>query len=274
MPNSEAREWYRINDSADEVEISIYGDIGDTWCGESVSAKELLDALKEADGKPVNLRINSGGGSVFDAYAMMSALRSHNGRVTAHVDGVAASAASFLIAAADEVVMSSVGWIMIHDASIWCSGTACDLRETADWMERVDDQIAGIYAARGALSKEEFAAAMDATTWYTADEALEAGLVDRVEQAVVAAACATDDAATIESAPQGAKALLGEFSPCEAVKARAAFPPSGSRDPAPAVAGDTFATIAADGADGQEAGQPEAQERVVVIDSKLYRLEN
>ena len=102
--------WKLTNATDESVDIDIYGDIGEDVFGESdtsVGAKAFLDMLRDASGKAIDLHVNSGGGSVFDAFAMMTALANHDGRVTAHVDGVAASAASFLLAAADEVRMSS-----------------------------------------------------------------------------------------------------------------------------------------------------------------------
>lgn len=264
MPK-DSRQWYSVKDEAESVEIAIYGDIGESWWGESVSAKELLDAIAQAKGKPITLCINSGGGSVFDAFAMMGALRAHDAKVTARVDGVAASAASFLLAAADEVSMSSEAWIMIHDAAGRCFGRAEDMRETADWMDRVNAQLAGIYAKRSGRSQEEFAEAMKKTTWYTADEALEHGLVDSVAEAVHVAACATQDKATIDSAPEGAPiATVGTVEASRIQFANCFY----------RTVGDTSSTISGnDGGAGPEATPPIAQERFVVIDSKLYRQE-
>ena len=102
--------WKLTNSTDESVDIDIYGDIGEDVFGESdtsVGAKAFLDMLRGAKGKAIDLHVNSGGGSVFDAFAMMTALANHDGKVTAHVDGVAASAASFLLAAADEERMSS-----------------------------------------------------------------------------------------------------------------------------------------------------------------------
>lgn len=209
------REWYRVTrDEADSIDIDIYGDIGesrDWWTGEKegVGAKSFLDTLRGAKGKAVNLHINSGGGSVIDAYAMMTAISNHDGKVTAYIDGLAASAASFLVAAADEVVMSSVAWMMIHNASAFCWGNAEEMRAQAEYLEKVDAQIRGIYARRSATRDEaDFARAMGETTWFTADDALEWGLVDRIEESVAAAACATEDRATRQSAPDDVLRML------------------------------------------------------------------
>lgn len=257
------REWYSVTDSADSVRIDIYGDIGESWWSESVSASQLLEMIEEADGKDIDLHINSGGGSVFDAFAMMTSLKNHNGRVTAYVDGLACSAASFLVAAADRIVVASVAWMMIHNASGVCRGTAADLREAAEWMDRVNDTIVGIYAKRGAKDADYYRSAMEAETWYSAEEAVEAGLADEIEEAVAIAACATDDRATLDSAPEAARELLDEAKRGERPCMPSAAPASGYTE-------DTLGKE--DGGQGQEAPVPQAQERVVVIDSKLYRM--
>lgn len=258
------REWYRVTDSAETVRIDIYGDIGSSWWSDSVSASQLLEMIEAADGKNIDLHINSGGGSVFDAFAMMTSLKNHKGYVTAYVDGLACSAASFLIAAADKIVASSVAWVMIHNASGCCRGTSDELREAADWMERVNATIVDIYSKRGVHDADYYRTAMDAETWYSAEEAVAAGLVDEIEEAVSIAACVTADKATLDSIPEGARTLLdtvGTVTPF-GIPQRAANPMS-----------DTKNTLAKTGeGEGQEAGNPQAQERVVVIDSKLYRM--
>lgn len=269
-----AREWYSVTDSAESVEIAIYGDIGSSWWNDdAVSAKSLLDRITEARGRPIDLRINSGGGSVFDAYAMMTSLRRHDAKVTAYVDGFAGSAASFLLAAANEIVVSSVSWTMIHEPAGACRGTAADMAETAERLVRIRDQIAGIYGRRSrAHDAEYFLKAMAETTWYTADEAVEAGLADRVEEAVAVAACATAEKATIDSAPEQARALL-----CEApVTSLSSEPPAALwlTHAAEEAAGDGPCTVCTSKAGGSapEDRTGGAQERTVVIDSKVYRM--
>lgn len=269
-----AREWYSVTDSAESVEIAIYGDIGSSWWNDdAVSAKSLLERITEARGRPIDLRINSGGGSVFDAYAMMTSLRRHDAKVTAYVDGFAGSAASFLLAAANEIVVSSVSWTMIHEPSGSCWGTAADMAEAAEWLGRIRDQIAGIYGTRSKTRDAEyFLKAMEETTWYTAEEAVEAGLADRVEEAVDVAACATAEKATIDSAPEQARALL-----CDAAApllSPGAPPVRWAAPTAEGAAGDGPCTVCTSTAGGSapEDRTGGAQERTVVIDSKVYRM--
>ena len=260
-------EWFRVTrDTADEVDIDVYGDIGestDWWTGEKegLGAKAFLDLLREAKGKAVNLHVNSGGGSVVDAYAMMTAIAAHDGKVTAYVDGLAASAASYLVAAADEVVMSSVAWMMIHDATMICWGGAADMRDAAEYLDKTNRHIAEIYAKRSASrDADEFAAAMAETTWFTAEEALEWGLVDRVEEAVAAAACATRDAATLGSAPEGARDLLDAYAMMTAIA-----PPAH-------VSGDTPGNIPTDSGEPEGQEPPAAKDRAAVINGKLVKI--
>ena len=252
--------WKLTNATDESVDIDIYGDIGEDVFGESdtsVGAKAFLDMLRDAKGKAIDLHVNSGGGSVFDAFAMMTALANHDGKVTAHVDGVAASAASFLLAAADEVRMSSAAFIMIHDASTVAFGNASQIRETAEWLDMIDGQLAGIYAKRGTKTEAEYRQAMDETTWFTAEKAVEWGLADYVDEAVAAAACITADKATLATRPEGV-ALNNVTGYTETATEQV----------------DGISITASTDQEGESEGQePEvAQERAVVVDGCIFRI--
>lgn len=163
--------------------IRLYDPI-DSW-GEwwGVSAKEFVAAI---DGLPstvseIRLHINSPGGDVWDGLAILNALRAHPARVVAVVDGIAASAASFIAVGADELIMARNSELMIHDAWGLCVGNAADMRSMADLLDKNSDNIAAIYAAKAGGSVEEWRALMAAEAWYLADEAVEAGLADRVD---------------------------------------------------------------------------------------------
>lgn len=254
-------QWWKVtNSDAERVDVDIYGDIGDDPWGEgqSVSAKEFLDLVRDARGKDIDLHVNSGGGSVFDAFAMMTALAAHDGRVTAHVDGIAASAASFLLAAADEVRMASTAFIMIHDASTVAWGNSAQIRETADWLDMIDGQLAAIYAKRGNRTADEFREAMDDTTWLNADEAVEWGLADAIDEAVAAAACLTADRVTLASVPEAANIVTETVS-------------EAAESPVEPVETATASTGHADEPEPAGAGEA-AQERAVVVDGCIYRL--
>lgn len=162
--------------------IRLYDPI-DSW-GEywGVSAKEfaqVLDALP-ADVTEIRLHINSPGGEVFDAIALLNALRAHDARVVAIVDGIAASAASVVAVGADELVMAPNSELMIHDAWGLCVGNAADMASMGDLLDHISNNIASIYAAKAGGTTTDWRAAMERESWFSADEAVAAGLADRV----------------------------------------------------------------------------------------------
>lgn len=180
------RPWYRIEYAADEEDATvwIYDAIvdGDGYFG-GVPAESFVKELNALDAETIHLRINSPGGSVFPAMAIYTALRNHPARVVAHIDGLAASAASFVALAADEVRMTKGAFYMIHNGHVFAIGDKRRLRETADLLEKVDGQILDIYAGRTDKDADEVTAWMDAETWFTAEEAKEAGFVDEIDHA-------------------------------------------------------------------------------------------
>ncbi|GAC70735.1 head maturation protease, ClpP-related [Gordonia soli] len=185
-PKAERRSWYEIkapSNKADDstTEILIYDVIDpDPWFG-GVSARDFVQDLAGVDSDNILVRINSPGGDVYDALAITNALRNHDASVTVQIDGLAASAASFIAMAGDEVVMCRNTELMIHDARGICIGTAVDMAEYASWLNRANDNIASIYAEKTGADVKDWRKAMKAETWYTAEEAVEAGLADSVK---------------------------------------------------------------------------------------------
>lgn len=178
-PAAERIPWYRMESiGTDHAEIFIYEAIGG-WFG--VEASSFVKELAELDVKNIVLRVNSPGGSVYDGVAIMNALRRHPANITASIDGLAASAASFIVQAADEVVMGRGSEMMIHDALTYTVGNAAELAKDAEHLDRISDTIAGLYAERAGGTKEEWRDAMREETWYSAEEAVSAGLADSVE---------------------------------------------------------------------------------------------
>lgn len=165
--------------------IRVYEPI-DSWGGWwGLSAEELADAVDTLPSNITNIRllINSPGGEVWDGIAMMNILSAHPAKVTAVVQGIAASAASFLAVGVDELVMNPASMLMVHDASAGLYGWAEDFREMAELLDKISDNIAAVYARKSGGTTEEWRAKMLAETWYTADEAVAAGLADRVAEA-------------------------------------------------------------------------------------------
>lgn len=165
--------------------VLVYGYIGDDWDG--VSAATFARELAGIGDGGIDLHINSGGGSVFDGIAMHAALRNHSSDVTSYVDGVAASAASFLAMAGDEIVIEKPAKMMIHNASGIVYGHKADMLEMAALLDELDGTIAAMYADRAGGPVADWSARMDATTWYGSAEAVAVGLADRVANAPAAA---------------------------------------------------------------------------------------
>lgn len=191
---SAGRSWYRMNAAAqtgDAAEILIYDEI-DSWFG--VSAEQFVKDLAALDAEQINLRINSPGGSVFDGIAIMNAIAGHPAAVTAYVDGLAASAASFIAIAADSVVMRPGAEMMIHDAWGISVGNAEDMAAMAEQLDRTSGTLAQLYADKSGGTADEMRDLMRAETWFSADEAVEAGLADRVEKPAKDAAAASSKA--------------------------------------------------------------------------------
>lgn len=167
------------------VTLRLYDPI-DSWGGPwGVSAKEFAAALDElpADTTEIRMHINSPGGEVFEGVAILNLLRAHKARVVSIVDGLAASAASFIACGAGEVVMGRNTQLMIHDAWGICIGNAGDMRDLGDRLDKISDNVASIYSAKAGGTVEDWRTAMLAETWYSADEAVDAGLADSVDQA-------------------------------------------------------------------------------------------
>lgn len=174
-----AREPRALTVKADGDEASIYlYDIIDAWWG--VSAKDFAQALNALTAPVIHLRINSPGGDVFEARAMAQAVREHKSKIITHVDGLAASAATYLAIAAKEVEIADGGFFMIHKAWALAIGNADEMRQLAGVLDKVDESIVADYMKKTGKSKDELLAAMSAETWYSAQEAKDAGFVDRI----------------------------------------------------------------------------------------------
>ena len=183
MPTSGIRASILAPEIADGVAKMRLYDPVDDWGGDwGVSAKEFAVALAglPEDVHTIHLHINSPGGMVFEGVAILNQLRQHQAKVVAIVDGLAASAASFIACGADEVQMAPNTQLMIHDAWGLAIGNAAAMREAGDLLDRLSDNIAAMYAAKAGGTTEEWRSAMLAESWYSADEAVTAGLADSV----------------------------------------------------------------------------------------------
>lgn len=170
----------RIRAEAGVTRVDVYDDIGEGgWFSEGLTAKGFAAQLGDVKGA-LEVHINSGGGDVFDGIAIGNAIRAHKGPVTTVVDGLAASIASVIAQSGGERVVQPGSMLMIHDAFGLCVGNAAEMAKMSETLGQVSDNIAGIYASRGGGDAQSWRDAMQAETWYTADEAVTAGLADRV----------------------------------------------------------------------------------------------
>ena len=168
--------WYSIHNAAGpQATIRIYSEIG--WFG--VTAEDFARDLADITADHIEVQINSVGGDVFDGVAIFNALRSHTARVTTRVDGMAASIASVIVQAGDQRVMLTGSQMMIHEAWGLSIGSAQDMRDFAEILDKQSDLIAGIYAERTGKDVAHFRELMTGETWFTADEAVTAGLADQ-----------------------------------------------------------------------------------------------
>ncbi|MBP2208172.1 ATP-dependent protease ClpP protease subunit [Rhodococcus percolatus] len=176
---SRSREWCRINAQAGAAtEIMIYDVIGSYWM--ETDAQSIANQIKDLDTDEIVVRLNSPGGDAFDGIAIMNALRAHSATVTVRIDGLAASAASVIAMAGDEIVMGEGSQMMIHEAWLYTSGSADYLRSEADRLDKMTDSITSLYARRAGGEFDEWRALVAAETWFTAEEAVAAGLADKV----------------------------------------------------------------------------------------------
>ena len=190
------KSWYTIRARASGTEVLIYDEIG----AYGVTAKGFLAELGALpNDAALDLRLNSPGGSVFDAVAIFNALKRHAGEITVWIDGIAASAASYVAMAGDSVVMPQNAFLMIHDPSGLVMGTAEDMRSTAEALDKVKGSLIMGYAAKSGKPDAEIAALMAAETWLDAQDALALGLIDRIAEPVKLAA--TFDIARFRNAP-------------------------------------------------------------------------
>lgn len=226
------RSWFTAQAGADAAvaEIAIYDEIG-LW---GVSASDFNTALRALGAvSQINLRINSPGGSVFDGLAIYNMLRRHRARVVVTIDGVAASMASVVAMAGDTVAMPSNAMMMIHDPAGVAVGTSKEMRELAAVLDKVKAGLISAYVAKSGADEKAIAKLMTAETWLSAEEALELGFVDQIEDAVQLAA-SFNLSRRFRRAPEGLSARNEETSMSNTPNPAPAAAPAAPVAPAPA----------------------------------------
>lgn len=179
--------WQITNKNENEAEILLYDNIADFDDEEwgFISAKGLINKIKALGNiKNITLRINSNGGSVFQAQAMYSYLKTHPANVTVRIDAIAASAASLVAMAGNKIIMPENTMMMIHNPAGGVMGEADDMRDMAEILDKIRDVIADAYVAKTGQDREKIIQLMNDETWMTAAEAHELKFCDEVEKAV------------------------------------------------------------------------------------------
>ena len=167
--------------SEEEHSISIYDAIGqDPWSGEGVTTKRIAAALRSVNGADVTVNINSPGGDMFEGLAIYNLLRDYSGKVTVKVLGLAASAASIIAMAGDEIRIARAGFLNIHNCWVVALGNRQDLLEVASRLEPFDQAMAEIYASRTKSQLSAMQRLMDADTWLNGSAAVEQGFADQL----------------------------------------------------------------------------------------------
>ena len=160
----------------DDTTITMFEVIGeDWWTGGGVTAKRISAALRSIGNRDVTVKINSPGGDMFEGIAIYNRLREHPASITVKVMGLAASAASIIAMAGDEILIGAASFLMIHDCWVLAMGNRHELADTSTWLEPFDSAMADVYAARSGLAKAEVASMMDAETWMSGGQAVERG---------------------------------------------------------------------------------------------------
>lgn len=172
-----SKHWYKIqNLGGNAADVWIYDEIG----GWGITAQDLVSELAGLNVSDITVHVNSPGGDVFQGIAIMNALRDHPAKVTVKVDALAASIASVIAQAGNTVIMGRNSMMMIHNASGYAMGEADDLRKMADLLDSTTANIASIYHERAGGTVKQWLAVMKDETWYSAEEAVVAGLADEV----------------------------------------------------------------------------------------------
>lgn len=185
-------------DEEDERSISILDVITeDNPFGEGVSAKKVNGILRNLGPGPVTVNINSPGGSLFEGLTIYNLLKQHEGEITVNVLGIAASAASVVAMAGDNIKVAKSGFLMIHNCLNIAIGNRNDMRDLADTMETFDKAMAGVYADKCGMAEKDVHKMMDRETWLTGQESVEQGLAnsllssDKIEQSSATASLST-----------------------------------------------------------------------------------
>lgn len=199
MPKADIkRAWFRMASKGDVAEIQILEPIGGFWGIPVSEFKAAFDKIKSA--ASIRLLVSSPGGDPFDGLAIYNILSDVRPKLTAEVIGLSASAATLPVLAASKVVIGSASMFMIHQPEAFTGGRSEDLRKIADLLDSMTGQFADLYSERSKLTRDEALEAMEKTTYYTAEQAIDAGFADEMKDYGEAAACVSHEEAKLRVA--------------------------------------------------------------------------
>lgn len=196
MSKNQYWQFQNASSKKKSVDINIFGEIGEGgWFSDATSAKGFDKELKQhGDLDVINLYINSPGGSVFEASAIYNILKNHKAKVVAYIMGLAASAASYISMAADEVIMPTNSIMMVHKPLIGrAGGNATDFRKLANTLDTIEESLVAAYREKTGLSEEKIKTMLEDETWLTASEAKLLGFCDIVDRELQVAASIQDN---------------------------------------------------------------------------------
>lgn len=202
------------NKSATTAEIVIYAPIGDGgFFSDSVSAKQFSEELKGLDStvNEITVRINSPGGDVFDGIAIYNRLKQHKAKIIVMIDGLAASIASVIALAGDEIIMGEGALFMVHLPWTFAMGDRTDLENTINRLMDVEEQLIGIYSKKTGMDRAEIRAMLEAETWLDADQAIAQGFVDKKSEDSLPIAASVFEKKWINKRPKTYKSETAEI---------------------------------------------------------------
>lgn len=194
------KDWFEIKNMAEkEADVYIYDEIG--FFG--TLAEEFIFQIQNLDVELINLHINSPGGSVFEGVAIYNALKNHKALISVHIDGLAASIASIIAMAGDEITIAENAMMMVHKPAVLMFGQAPELRKEADLLDKIEAQLVSTYTARTGQSEESIQEFISAETWFTGTEAVDAGFADKLSESKrIAASLNKWDLSLFENPPE------------------------------------------------------------------------
>ncbi len=179
-PANALKAWHPVKAAhdGDANTINIYDQIGEDWDGSGMTARLVNSVLRRAKGEPVVVNVNSPGGDFFEGVTIYNMLREYEGRIDVNVIGLAASAASVIAMAADELKVAKSGFLMIHNSWGMVIGNQHDMTKAAETFAVFDSAMAGVYANRSGKTEDEISVLMSSDYWMTGETAVEDGFAD------------------------------------------------------------------------------------------------